>query len=131
LRKPVSSMIEVLVIMNNYFHDVATAMLFSTGLLMLVLYKSLRVNLTPERMDFFRQVYAKYTQVARFSLAWILIGGLPRLVYYKRIEWTMALDNRIIPALIIKHVIMFTLVIAGAVLWRKLSLWVKELKYPS
>ncbi len=123
-------MIEVLVIMNNYFHDVATAMLFSTGLLMLVLYKSLRTDLTPGRMEFFRQIYAKYTLVARLSLAWILAGGIPRLIYYKRIEWTMALDNRIVPALIIKHIIMFTLVIAGAVLWRKLSIWTKALKNP-
>lgn len=116
-----NDLLSIIIIMNNYFHDVATAMLLSTGLVMLCLDKTLKGNPTAERVQFFKEVYAKYTLVAKVSLAWILLGGIPRVVFYKQIEWTIAFDNGIVPALIVKHIILFTMVIIGAILWRRLS----------
>lgn len=121
-------MAEILVIMNNYFHDVATAFLASSALLMLAV-----TRLLPERRDaqvvqYFIAVYHKFTLIAKAALAWILIGGIPRVIYYKQIEWTIALDNRIIPALIVKHVIMFSLVLIGIICWRRLAIRVQKIQ---
>ncbi|MHB9094819.1 MAG: hypothetical protein ACYC21_09100 [Eubacteriales bacterium] len=118
-------MVEVLVIMNNYLHDVATAFLASSALLMLVVAKLLPEKAGPQVIDYFLAVYRKFTLTAKVSLLWILIGGVPRVIYYKRIEWIIALDNRIIPALMVKHVIMFVLVIIGCISWWRLSNKVK------
>jgi len=121
-------MLEVLIIINNYFHDVATAFLASSALLMLAVAKLLPKNANTQAVEYFIAVYRKFTVIAKIALLWILIGGIPRMIYYKRIEWTIALDNRIIPALMVKHGIMFALVIIGFIGWRRLSQRVKDIK---
>ncbi|MFC1462761.1 hypothetical protein ACFLQU_04060 [Verrucomicrobiota bacterium] len=113
-------MVEVIVVLNNYFHDVATALLASCALLMIAVY---RVMQLPDQRDRYASIYEKlyrfFTKVAVVTLIWILVGGVPRLIYFKRIEWTIYLDNKVIPALIVKHIAMFLLVIAGLVFWQK------------
>ncbi|HWI54212.1 MAG TPA: hypothetical protein VNT57_00830 [Desulfobacteria bacterium] len=121
-------MTEILVIMNNYFHDVATALLVSSALVMLSVAKLLPEQGNAETMKFFLAVYRRVTTLARVSLLWILLGGIPRVIYYKKIEWTIALDNDIIPALMIKHIIMFLFVLAGVAFWVRLARKVKELE---
>lgn len=120
-------MLDIIIIMNNYFHDLATAVLFSSGLLMLTLYQVLRRNKNPERVRFFKEIYNNYTLVAKASLTWVILAGIPRVIYFKKIEWTIALDNRIIPALMVKHIFMFSLAIIGGWLWYKLGVWTANL----
>jgi len=121
-------MIEILIIINNYFHDAATALLASTALLMLIVSKLLPKDRDSQVVDYFVAIYRKLTFVAKAALLWILIGGIPRTIYYKKIEWTIALDNRIIPALMVKHGIMFTLVFIGFISWWRLSKRVREIQ---
>lgn len=122
-----SNLLQISIIMNNYFHDVATAMLVSTAVVMVLLYQTLRQNASKERVEFVKTIYRKYTLVAKISFAWILLGGIPRLVFYKQIEWTIAFDNGIVLALMVKHIIMFAFVIVGAVLWQRLGKWLKKI----
>ncbi len=121
-------MTEILVIMNNYFHDVATAFLASSALLMLAVARLLPEKRDSRLVEYFLAVYRKFTFIAKAALLWILVGGIPRIIFYKRIEWTIALDNRIVPALMVKHVIMFLLVLLGFINWRRLAKRVGEIE---
>ena len=58
--------------------------------------------------------------LARFSLAWIVLGGIPRTIFYREFEWANAAGRAQVLALVVKHVVAFAFVAAGAVLWARL-----------
>lgn len=118
----------VIIMMNNYFHDVATALLLAGGIAMWVIFKRLANTTDDAVIAYFLNVYRSMTGLAKFSLAWILIGGIPRTIFYKDFEWANAVGKNQVPALIVKHILAFAFVTAGAYLWLKLSKRVDELK---
>ncbi|MCL4439940.1 MAG: hypothetical protein M1609_04955 [Firmicutes bacterium] len=69
-------MTEILVIMNNYFHDVATAFLASSALLMLAVARLLPEKRDSRLVEYFLAVYRKFTFIAKAALLWILVGGI-------------------------------------------------------
>lgn len=108
----------VIIMMNNYFHDVATALLAASALVMLFILQAIsNQDLDQSKIDFVKKIYRPTTKVAVFSLIWILVGGVPRTIFFKRYEWWDAADKGIVPALLVKHFLMFILVLAGFVLW--------------
>jgi hypothetical protein len=111
----------VLVMLNNYFHDLATALLAASGALAFLLLRSVDQHPSPEVVRWVLDLYPRMTKVARVALVWILLGGIPRLIYFERLELWDAASKAIVPALAVKHVVMFGLVAAGAVLWRRLG----------
>ncbi len=108
----------VIIMMNNYFHDVATALLAASALVMFFILRAISgENLDQSKIDFIKKIYHTITRVAVFSLIWVLVGGIPRTIFFKRYEWWDAAGKGIIPALLVKHLLMFVLVLAGFVLW--------------
>ncbi len=118
----------VILMMNNYFHDVATALLLASGIAMWVIYKKLGNSDKPEVRDYFLKLYSSISFLARFSLAWIILGGIPRTIFYKEFEWSHFAGKSQIPALIIKHILVFIFVGTGAYIWLKIRRKVKEIK---
>ena len=120
----------IIILMNNYFHDVATAMLLASGFIMWIFLKQYdSVSKHTETGEFFFKLYTSITKLAKFSLAWIIIGGIPRTIYYTEFEWANAAGKNQIPALVVKHILFFIIVGTGAHLWLKLNKRVKELKH--
>jgi hypothetical protein len=113
---------------NNYFHDVATALLIASGIAMWVIVKKYGNNNQQDVTEYFLNIYKSITFLAKFSVAWIIIGGIPRTIFYTEFEWANAAGKGQIPALIVKHILAFLFVGSGAYLWFKLSSRVKELK---
>lgn len=108
----------VIIMMNNYFHDVATALLAASALVMLFILRAISSkSLDQAKIGLVKEIYRPTTKVAVFSLIWVLVGGVPRTIFFKRYEWWDAAGKGIIPALIVKHFLMFVLVFAGFVLW--------------
>jgi hypothetical protein len=95
---------------------------------MWVIMKKYEKNKGQEVTDYFLNVYRSITRVAKFSVLWIILGGIPRTIFYTEFEWANAAGKGQIPALIVKHILAFLFVGSGAYLWFKLSLRVKELK---
>jgi len=119
----------VAIMMNNYFHDVATALLLASGLIMWILVR--RYDERPnnnETTEYLIRIYKSVTRIAVFSLVWIVIGGIPRTLAYKEFEWANAAGKDQIPALIVKHVLAFIFVGCGAYIWIRLSKKIKQLK---
>lgn len=116
-----------LIILNNYLHDVATAMVISLTLLMTYIGRQVDAGSPPEQKEFFLRIYRYFSRLALFSLVWILVGGIPRALAFNSYELLPAAQKGIVPVLIFKHIILFGLVFAGILLWRRINHKVKRI----
>lgn len=123
------------IMLNNYLHDVATAMLAASGVALWVIIKKYEDFMSQHKeaapallTEYFLNIYKSMTRVARFSLYWILIGGIPRTLAYRSFEWSNAVGHSQIPALIIEHVLAFGFVGTGVYLWVKVNKRVKAVR---
>jgi hypothetical protein len=124
----------VMIMMNNYFHDVATALLAASGAALWFIvrkYDSLPGRHSKDVTEYFIQLYRSMTKVARFSLYWILIGGVPRTLFYRDFEWVTAVKHGQVPALIVKHILAFAFVGTGVHFWLKLRKRVRDIEVAS
>ena len=96
----------LLVMMNNYFHDLAVAFLFASCLLSHVV-----VGHWPGKVP--DRVAAILLKTAWGSLAWVLAGGVVRVIFYKEYEWLPKAGTAQIPALGVKHMVLFALTVWG------------------
>ena len=103
----------ILVMLNNYLHDLATAIFAVSALSAYFLLRSFTMREAPAVL---RPVANGLVKVGVFSLIWILLGGVVRALTYRQYEWMEAAGKDQIPALVVKHVILVSLVITGIVL---------------
>jgi hypothetical protein len=121
----------VIIMMNNYFHDVATALLLASGVVMWVVIRNYQEGASPDTDRYFLRLYRSVTWLAKFSLLWIILGGIPRTIFYAEFEWANAAGKGQVTALIIKHILAFLFVGAGAHIWFKIWRKVKVLRKQS
>jgi hypothetical protein len=121
---------KVLIIMNNYFHDVATAMLLSSAVILALLGRRARADGGVEALKWFAGAYRTLTRVAVWSIAWIIVGGIPRTIFFNEVEWNMSdPSNRyLFAALMVKHAAMWLAVGAGVVLWSRMRSLVRSVE---
>lgn len=110
-------MADIAIVINNYFHDVATAVLLTSATIMYVLGKQAEKEGTHASATLFG-FYATLTRFATGALVWIVVGGIPRVIFFETHEFIPARVNGLLVALGIKHALMFTAVAVGIVLWR-------------
>lgn len=116
-----SEVLAVSIMMNNYFHDVATAMLFASGSIfwsVLVLYEQTSGEATLRYLMRFHRISRK---VLGFSLAWLLLGGIPRILFFRSFEWGNAVSKGQADGLLAKHILAFVMIMAGSWIWIKAS----------
>jgi len=111
----------VAVMMNNYFHDVATALMLASGFTLYTVYR-MQIPLNDQIATlYFLRIFKKMVTLFRFAFWWIIIGGVPRTVFYVAFEWNHFADKQQVPALMVKHVLMAAAVVWGVVAWRRLK----------
>ena len=118
----------VILMMNNYFHDVATALLLSSGIALWVMLRRLDDRAGEPVLRYFLRLHQAMTRLAKLSLVWIVLGGIPRTIYYTEFEWANAAGKGQVPALLVKHVLFFLFVGAGAHVWLKIRKRVREIR---
>lgn len=100
-------MIEALIVMmNNYFHDLAVAFLFASAVMARAV---LRYWPGPPSEGVVRFL----GRVGWGSLAWVLVGGAVRAWFYKEYEWLPKAGTAQVPALMVKHVLLVALTVWG------------------
>src|SRR5665648_400807 len=110
----------ILIILNNYLHDVATAILLSSAVILYVLGRQAQRGGADERRAFAR-AYRTLTRFAWGALAWIIIGGIPRTIFFSQFEFIPADTKGIVADLIVKHVLLVSAVIAGGIMWIRMG----------
>lgn len=114
-------MTAVVIIINNYLHDVATAVLIASAAVVWALDRAVARDGGGRAGELLRAAYPKLVLVARAALVWIILGGIPRTIFFTRYEWDPAVTRGIVPALAIKHVLMAAGVLIGAVMWLRIG----------
>lgn len=118
----------VMLMTINYSHDIATALLAASGAALWLLSRNYPADAAPETERYFASTYRSVSRVAKASLVYILIAGVPRVVFYMRYEWSDLAGNLQIAAVVIKHIVMFLVVGTGIYFWVRLGRKVRELK---
>ncbi len=113
-------MTSILIIMNNYLHDVATAVLLSSAVILYILGRAAEKGGPDERLALVR-AYPALTKFAWGAIAWIVVGGIPRIIFFTRYEWDPAVIKGIVPALIVKHTLIAIAIVVGAFMWRRMA----------
>jgi hypothetical protein len=118
----------VAIMMNNYLHDMATGLLVGSGF---ALHAILRIQASmraPQATLFFLKTNRQMVKLFKFALWWVILGGIPRTIFYTSFEWANAADKLQVPALAVKHVMMFTAVVWGIYAWRRMQKKVELLR---
>ncbi len=118
----------VLLTINNYCHDVATAMLMASGITMWAIMRRLKNTDNAEVLSLLLSLYRSISRVVTFSLAWIAAGAVPRILTFSTFEFAHALADNRVPRLMTKHVVSFLMTVGGAFLWIFLIRKIKNIK---
>ncbi len=93
----------ILLMLNNYFHDLATALFAVSALAAWSLHRALPAD---EALGRLRPVITGLVRLGHGALAWILLAGVVRVIYYRDYEWSEAAGRAQVPALVAKHVVL-------------------------
>jgi hypothetical protein len=117
----ISPALGTIITANNYLHDVATGILLVSFGAIWYLSRCFGQGNDPETSRLYLSLYATVTRIAKFSLIWIILGGVPRTIYYTRLEWAPAAGDAQIVAIVIKHVVVFAALGTAVYHWIKFS----------
>lgn len=104
-------MFNIFLMISNYFHDLATAIMASNILVVYFLGRYLETN--PQKVTIQTRVFKKLSYVTYGALTYIILGGALRAYYFMDFEWNPAVAKGQVTALIIKHIFLFSLTIFG------------------
>lgn len=121
----------IVIMAVNYSHDIATALLAASGAALWMLDRHYPAAATAGVERYFITAFHGVTRLAKYSLIWILLAGVPRIMVYREYEWADSAGDLQVVAIIIKHIVMFLLVGTGLYYWAKLGRKVKKLKLKS
>lgn len=107
----------IVVMLSNYTHDLATAIFAVSAVTAYYLRRSLAMKAAPTELQ---PVVKGVVRVGIYSLACTLILGYIRGLTYRKYEWVEAAGRDQVTVLVVKHVILVCLVIAGCVFLYKL-----------
>ena len=118
----------VFVMMNNYFHDVATALLLMGSLLMLFLFREVEKHNNLKVKQLFVDIYPKMSHIISGAIVFIVMAGIVRTFTYKEFEWANAVGNEQVPAIIVKHILVVVFLVVGLRGWIIVHKRVKAMK---
>lgn len=108
----------IIIMLNNLLHDFSVAVLFSTLLIMMFLYD--RFN-KKQCLNLYQELYRWLKKIQLAAWFFIIFGGLVRTLTFTKFEWIEAAGKGQIIALILKHIILISLVIAGLIIQNNLK----------
>ena len=120
-------MVDILIVLNNFIHDLSAATWFCGTLTMLFIVTEGSRNNRSGMQDFVQSLFGKIKIVTHSSMAIVVLGGIVRAFAYEKYEWLPALGRGQVTLLVLKHVLLTFIVVAGIYLQIRLSRKVKEL----
>jgi len=116
------------IMMNNYFHDVATAMIGASAVVMWLILKAYTEDGNKRNLEKILWLYKWMKRILMFSIIWLIAGAFPRLLTYKDYEWENAVRRGLVFELLIKYAIAFLMTITGSVVWMIVARRMRGLK---
>lgn len=107
----------ILLMLNNYVHDVATGLLLISACWLAWSARELGPRPSRELADYFRRTYRRCVRFAIGSIVVIVATGVVRTLNFMSFEYRPALGSGLVQVLVVKHVLIFTMLAAGAYAW--------------
>jgi len=120
----------IFIMLNNFFHDFAVAMLFVSLIALHYIYERVVKRDNPDSFEIIFDVYNAFRKTIWVAWTWIIIGGIIRTLAYEQFEWMPAAGRGQIAALIVKHILLVSLVVWGSIIQTRLRKKMKELTSP-
>lgn len=108
---------KILLMISNYFHDLATAVMGSNILVVYLFGRFLDKH--PQKNDIISPVFKKLSYVTYGALLYVILGGAVRAYFFMDFEWNPAVGRGQTTALIIKHILLVSVTIFGILGHRK------------
>lgn len=121
-------MIGILVMMNNYFHDLAAGIVFVCGVTMFVMSRKVEELGSRDAKEIFCGVYPTLVHIEGGSVIFMLFAGVIRTFTYADFEWANAVGIGQVYAIMVKHVILGGIFFYGVALWIKSHKMVKRMR---
>jgi hypothetical protein len=121
-------LVDVLIMIVNYSHDIATAFLAVSVLAMWDLSRRCPAPGDEDLERYYIHVYKRITKMALYALCWILLTSLPRTMYYADYEAFNAAGDLQVLVIGVMHGVMLVLLASGFYYWWRLAKKVKVLK---
>ena len=103
--------------LSNYVHDVATGLLLLSAFWLAWSSRDLGDSPSEETIAVFRSSYRRCKRFVFGSIGVIVATGVVRVLFFMEFEWFPALGRCLIPILVLKHVLIFSMLAAGAYAW--------------
>ena len=114
----------LLVLLNNFLHDFSAAgWLFGMALVGIILR---RIRAGGEVLGPLKDVLRTVLRLMGLSLAGIIVFGVVRALAYRRYEWNAAAGQGQVTLLLVKHVLLTGLVVAGFVFAARAKKYLRE-----
>ncbi|MEE9555476.1 MAG: hypothetical protein V3W18_14415 [candidate division Zixibacteria bacterium] len=98
---------------SNYFHDLSVAILASNILAVYYIGRFLDKNPTHETI--IPELFERLSKITYAAFAYIIVAGAVRAYFFIDFEWNPAVGKGQVTALIIKHIILFTITVFGII----------------
>lgn len=121
-------MIGILIMLNNYFHDFATAIVLVWSYSMVLMIRYVKTKGAVESKDMIVSIYPKMLHMNVAAVVFVLIAGIVRAFTYSEFEWAEAAGRGQVLAVIIKHILLFIVFFYGIYLWIGIHKTIKELR---
>lgn len=103
----------ILLMVSNYFHDLSVAILASN--ILAVYYIGRFLDKNPTRETIIPELFKKLSKITYGAFIYIIIAGAVRAYFFMDFEWNPAVGNGQVTALVIKHIILFTITVFGII----------------
>jgi uncharacterized membrane protein len=110
----------IFIMLNNFFHDFAVAMLFACLLVLVYIQRLAKSRDFEQQQAFAFGVYRALSKIIIACWVIIVVGGVIRTLAYQEFEWMESAGRGQVLALMIKHVLLLTFVIFGTALQLRL-----------
>lgn len=121
-------MIGILVMLNDYFHDFATALAVVFTYLMLSMVTYVLKNDKQGPKTFLIMIYPKALHVTSGVVILLLMAGIVRAFTYSWFEWDHTVGGDQVWLLMAKHILMFSIFGYGVYLWIRMHKTIKHIR---
>jgi hypothetical protein len=114
----VSPTLSTVISLNNYSQNLAIVIFAASGLAAWLISRR-RVN--SARVKGVAASRGRFAKAALLSLFWMFISGVPRMLFYRRLEWAHAVGSGEVVSLIVKQALTLAIAAMGACVWTRLN----------
>ena len=104
-------MLNIVLMLVNYFHDLSVALLASNVLAVYIVGRHLDRH--PHHDEIVSTLFRKLSRVTWAALTYVVVAGAVRAYFFNEFEWNPAVGRGQVAALVVKHVLLVTITVLG------------------